>query len=384
MKTDGHQPNTGIPNNHNASKTEAETTGHRSVQKTGNEAGNKDVVSTSEANDIDNGIFYYDTGRGSPGTRQERGEVFIPHTLKEATTESERSDSDREIILFKGRLNTARKRSDNIDIKNIRTEIYAVEREIEEQSIRVKEQKIEETAKQKNMRGRRGGRQAKAKRAAADVLEEEDDGMLADYIANMRESGEMHEMQATATAPEETEDDIESSADSMDGNKAKEPSIEALLATKPNTQTSNWATGKNGMEYTDFDPMDWERPSLRRKQGKGAKQKLDLRFADIDSETERRLQTAWQSDRLRKAERKKEREQLRTLQLIGKKAEKSDAEDMRIKYPKGISLEQVGDELKKFLLSFDNRYGLMHSDLACVACTHAMTQYLLATNGQAR
>ena len=377
-ETDEYQPNTATPSQHDVSEIEGDITGHRSAQTSHDEQGSKKAASTSHASETENSIFYYDTGRGSPNTHQEKGKSSILQTPRVRTTESKKSDSDSdsdsEIILFRGRLNLRRKESDAIDMQNIRTEIYAVGREIEDPTQRtstVEKQPIEKTAKQKPARGRRGGRQAKAKRAAVDVSDEVDDGMLADYIANMRENGEMHELLGTATALEDTEDGSESSADAEDDKNAEELPAKAPMSTQSSKQLSNWATQEHVLEYSDFDPMDWERPSIRRKQGKGLKQKLDLKFADIDSETERRLQAAWQNDRLRKAERRKEREQLHALKLIGgKSAERSDANDMRIKYPKGMSLEQVADELKTFIMSFDDRYGFMRFDRTW----HVLTQ----------
>lgn len=100
--------------------------------------------------------------------------------------------------------------------------------------------------------------------------------------------------------------------------------------------------------------MDWERPSLRRRKGKGSKAKLNLQFADLDIETEQRLQDAWRSDRLKKAERKRERESLRAAGLLGKN---TDLSDLRIRYPTGMSAQQVMDEIKLFLMNSSNRYG---------------------------
>ena len=106
------------------------------------------------------------------------------------------------------------------------------------------------------------------------------------------------------------------------------------------------------MDYAEFDPMDWERPSLRQRKKKGNKAKLNLQFANLDLETEQRLQEAWKSDRLKKAERKRDRESMRAAGLLGKN---SNPDDARIKYPGGMSAEQVADELRDFLLGSDNR-----------------------------
>ncbi|OAA73765.1 D111/G-patch domain protein [Cordyceps fumosorosea ARSEF 2679] len=326
----------------NAPKVEIEADQHQNEVSRCSVASGQEATPSSEAAEPENNFLYYDTGRGSPVPNQTRSELSTPQTQKQAIIDTEKSDSEGEIILFKGRLNT---KNDAIDMEAIRTEIHVVEQQIERNPDKL-------TAK--NRRGRRGGRQAKAKRAVIDAADE-DDGMLADYIANMRENDEFCGLLQTAAVTIETDDQSEGSEDSSDDeNDAAESPAEAIIATQLKQHTPSWTSGESGMEYTDFDTMDWERPSLRQKKGKGAKQNLDLRFADLDPETERRLQAAWHSDRLRKAERKKEREQLRALNLIGKKGGSSDTEDLRIKYPKGMSLQQIADELQKFLMSIDD------------------------------
>ncbi|GKT72277.1 G-patch domain-containing protein [Colletotrichum tofieldiae] len=98
-------------------------------------------------------------------------------------------------------------------------------------------------------------------------------------------------------------------------------------------------------EVDDFDFMDWNRPALKRK-GKGSKGKVPV-FDISDSELEGRMQVAWKNDRLKKAERKKERQALRTQGLLGKHV---NPEDLRVKYPHGMGLEQIAEELRVFLL----------------------------------
>ncbi|KAJ0164912.1 Protein SQS1 [Colletotrichum tanaceti] len=99
-------------------------------------------------------------------------------------------------------------------------------------------------------------------------------------------------------------------------------------------------------EVDDFDFMDWNRPALKRKKGKGVKGKVPV-FDISDSELEGKMQAAWKNDRLKKAERKKERQALRAQGLLGKHA---NPEDLRTKYPHGMGLDQIADELRTFLL----------------------------------
>ncbi|KAK2747822.1 r3h and g-patch domain-containing protein [Colletotrichum kahawae] len=99
-------------------------------------------------------------------------------------------------------------------------------------------------------------------------------------------------------------------------------------------------------EIDDFDFMDWDRPALKRKKGKGAKNRIPV-FDISDSELEEKMQAAWKNDRAKKAERKRERQALRAQGLLGKNA---NPEDVRVKYPHGMGLDQIADELRTFLL----------------------------------
>ncbi|KAI8251215.1 Protein SQS1 [Colletotrichum sp. SAR11_239] len=98
-------------------------------------------------------------------------------------------------------------------------------------------------------------------------------------------------------------------------------------------------------EIDDFDFMDWDRPALKRK-GKGAKNRIPV-FDISDSELEEKMLAAWKNDRTKKAERKRERQALRAQGLLGKNV---NPEDLRLKYPHGMGLDQIADELRTFLL----------------------------------
>ncbi|KAG6041422.1 hypothetical protein E4U41_004411 [Claviceps citrina] len=99
-------------------------------------------------------------------------------------------------------------------------------------------------------------------------------------------------------------------------------------------------------EQVEFDFMDWGRSSLQcLKRGKRVKSG-DVFFDHCDSDLERQLQSAWKKDTRRKKERKQQREELRTMGMLRKKAV---LDDLRIKYPSGMSITQVADELRSFL-----------------------------------
>ncbi|KAM3083387.1 squalene synthetase-like protein [Clarireedia jacksonii] len=98
--------------------------------------------------------------------------------------------------------------------------------------------------------------------------------------------------------------------------------------------------------YDGFDVMDFERPALKKKP-KGRKGKLILDDVS-DSELEASMQAAWENDRIKKKERKQEREVLRAQGLLTGKHGKPD---LKAKYKEGMGLNAMKEELKQFLMS---------------------------------
>lgn len=99
--------------------------------------------------------------------------------------------------------------------------------------------------------------------------------------------------------------------------------------------------------FDELDLMDWHRPSLNNfKKGIPA-------FDVSDSELEEAMKSTWQKDRLKKAEKKKAREELRSQGLLGKNAK---PDDLRIKYLGGMSLDDLANELEAFLLGSQEQY----------------------------
>ncbi|KAI0453989.1 hypothetical protein F5B21DRAFT_267873 [Xylaria acuta] len=76
--------------------------------------------------------------------------------------------------------------------------------------------------------------------------------------------------------------------------------------------------------------------------------KCPISFGLLDPELEDALNVAIKKDRLRKADKKKAREELRSQGLLGKN---SNPHDLRTKYPGGMSLDDLADELEGFMLS---------------------------------
>lgn len=96
--------------------------------------------------------------------------------------------------------------------------------------------------------------------------------------------------------------------------------------------------------FDDLDLMDWGRHNPpRRLKSKRGQPSFDI----SDSELEATMLATFQKDRLRKKERKLEREELRASGLLGKNAPSPD--DLRVKYPTGMTMDQIKEELRDFL-----------------------------------
>ncbi|KAM0474631.1 hypothetical protein ACHAPX_007575 [Trichoderma viride] len=210
----------------------------------------------------------------------------------------------------------------------------------------------------------------------------EEDAILADYIANMRDNGEMmgetseedsdssssddagDHLSAPSGLKDEETVDIYSEAeyqpqkslfgepggdlDKRESHSISRPSSQEKLKGKAAAKglTGTFKHSFTEVEYLeeqgDFDFMDWERPSVRRKKGKARRLLLG---ADIDSDLEDRLQAAYSNDRQTKAQRKKEREELRATGMLGNRSQP----DLLAKYRTGITASEVVDEIKTFL-----------------------------------
>ena len=100
--------------------------------------------------------------------------------------------------------------------------------------------------------------------------------------------------------------------------------------------------------YFGFDVIDQDRPSLRKiPQARRGSLPIEL----SDSELELQIQMAWENDRCKKKKYKQEREELRAQGLLGKKGKPN----LKVKYTEGISMVEIKDEIKDFLLSSMNR-----------------------------
>lgn len=111
--------------------------------------------------------------------------------------------------------------------------------------------------------------------------------------------------------------------------------------------------------YDGFDVMDFERPSISLKKKTKAR-KGKLIFDISDSELERSMEDAWDLDRMKKCAKKREREDLRAAGLLGKG--QASKPDMKAKYKEGMSIEDIKEELKDFLMGSNTTLSLPPMD----------------------
>jgi hypothetical protein len=103
---------------------------------------------------------------------------------------------------------------------------------------------------------------------------------------------------------------------------------------------------------TGFDIMDFERPSLRlSKKGRKGRPPAELEMLS-DEDLKEEMQGAWEKDRAKKRQKKLEREELRRDGLLGSAGRKGKS-DLKAKYPWGMDLRSIHDELRDFLQTED-------------------------------
>lgn len=269
------------------------------------------------------------------------------------------------MILFKGRNNRSTG-SENTQTRNTPTEPSAQVTEVDEEDSDADEENQGMLVTKPRTRGRRGGIRTTKYRNRP----EEDDEMLSDYIRNMEENGELQELKdyisqmvVTDNVPSDMSSDDENVERNADGNISSDSEAPAHMPqddndsdaeiSEPNSDGSDAIRALIKAKFLDpdesaFDLMDWEMPVANRRRKKGAKDKALIGLDDLDSDLERQIQSAWRNDRMKKANRKKQRQELRELGLLGKNA---NPDDVRLKYPNGMNIDQVLDELRVFLNS---------------------------------
>lgn len=339
--------------------------------------------------------FFFDL----KGDRQREAPPRPPVSILSGSPRPESVSSD-EVILFKGRdpapMRTAFDPvpTTTISLNQMQAEIHAVEQDlsIPNDTDRRKGRPRGNKATPKRPSQRRSRRQR-------DEIEDDDTAAIAaDYLNNMRENGEMTDFFLSGAPDPRNMRDLggshheepshdrpsfpailypgackqqevqygsfgsgsESGSDLDDATLAKllqghvpgtehEIVSEGLASSSGDSsdddQPAVVQTLQHDAHTDDFDLMDWNRPSLRGKKAhKAARAQSILNISD--AELRETLQKAWNNDRFKKSERKRQREELRAQGMLGKHA---GTTDLRTKYPAGMDIESVGEEIRDFL-----------------------------------
>ncbi|KAK8069274.1 G-patch domain-containing protein [Apiospora phragmitis] len=127
------------------------------------------------------------------------------------------------------------------------------------------------------------------------------------------------------------------------------------------------SASKMAEAFDELDLMDWHRPSLH-----NYNKRSQVPYVS-DSELEEAMNASSQKDRLKKADKKKQREALRAQGLLGKSV---NPEDSRIKYPGGMTKDDLVYELEQFILGDDEQLSLPPLDKHSRRCIHQVASKL--------
>jgi hypothetical protein len=334
--------------------------------------------------------FFFDLTGDQSKKKQKQPPVEIPERPS-----SRSSTSSEEVLLFKGRGAQRKVQSvPDIDMLQMQTEIRVVEQAIIAEPAPSAQSPVAELQTEsvcnKKLSKKEKKQKKREKRNAKARFDDEEDAILADYIANLKENTEVDDyfkelleggrdsddsgVSESANAAGDDSDEDTDDAEATNGDEAPSEIDDETLArliarqqfghdlgmedvnfgdSSSDSDSADDDTGKRTKQRQafddDFDLMDWDRPSLRRRKGKGARAQISFNMSD--SELEASLQTSWKNDRLKKSERKKQREEMRALGMLGKK----DPDDLRVKYPDGMNMDQVADEIRTFLIGSDEQ-----------------------------
>lgn len=185
--------------------------------------------------------------------------------------------------------------------------------------------------------------------ANVNAASEIDDEALARLLAKQEELG-IDEDELVITSAEITRYNnrfVATSNSRMAEYSQKAGADQSRLPTKPGPRSKIPSASAVADAFDEMDLMDWGRHNPPRKpKSKRGQPTFNL----SDSEMEAHLQATFKKDRLLKKERKLEREELRAAGLLGKHG---NPDDLRVKYPTGISIDQIKEEMRTFLQSDD-------------------------------
>lgn len=196
------------------------------------------------------------------------------------------------------------------------------------------------------------------------------------------------ESESSSTSGEDVDldslDEFDEDMDDMDDEGLLEELAASYSAGKKGSRGNHtflsataFADALDADPYYGLDIMDFDRPSLQ-KRPKGKKSHLlegiILSDSDLENSDLEILQDAWETDRKKKKAKKQEREELRSQGLLGRK---SGDPDLKVKYAKGMNLDDLVSEIRTFLLSPKSRY--VHSFLTA-PISPTSSSYLTLTN----
>ncbi|KNB06121.1 hypothetical protein FOXG_08171 [Fusarium oxysporum f. sp. lycopersici 4287] len=268
---------------------------------------------------------------------------------------SRSSTSSEEVLLFKGR--GAQRNVQpvpDIDMVQMQTEIRVVEQAIIAEPAHSAQSPAPELQtepiRSKNLSKKEKKQKKREKRNAKTKFDDEEDAILADYIANLKENTEVDDYFKELLEGGRHSDDSgvsESANAAGDDTDADTDDAEATNGDEVPSEIDDETLARLIAGQQLGQDLGMEDPASARRQGARAQISFNL----SDSELEASLQASWKSDRLKKSERKKQREEMRALGMLGKK----DPDDLRVKYPDGMNMDQVADELQTFLMGSDEQ-----------------------------
>jgi hypothetical protein len=368
-------------------------------------------------------MFFFDTTgepahkNATPTARTESSSGQPPKAKAKSNEPPHVSDSEHsqeEVILFKGRRhhgrtalksrNTTSVSKGAFDLQELRSEIGFVDGRIKptEGSVipetlvsprtRKKREKNEMKKNKKNRKARSAGAAAGATAGAHlnfASAKDEEDALIADYIANLQQQVSDEDM---ASASEEIQPERIDFASSV-GTGPMGRAFGAPEPSSSNSVSDNLSDDLNGEGTLERTTMlaiasdeaeagleassavvdvGTQQHGSSAKPARRSKAQMPSFMHLSDSELESQLLMSFESSRLKKAEKRKERERLRAQGMLGSKAREDDP---RVKYQTGMRLEQIADELRAFLVGKQSRYAphplpadLFPADMAASRC----------------
>lgn len=362
----------------------------------------KDTGELEPADELPNSsLFFYDLAGASKDAKPAETPPLRSLDIPPSPEPEEESDSG-EVILFKGRSQTAaRTRTQALPPKKVQTVMH------DEIKVQVHVTNKTDTKKDVPPRSPRHSRPNAPSLIRDEINDDDDtdDAIVADYIANLVEHADDSDSpnlllnsrdlggddvvlddedeeseglleESSGDSEDEVEDDKKEDID--DETLARLLSKQEELGMGSNEliisdgvyTKSNAAAGSQNRKvsnkarnlgfpsasamadaFDDLDLMDWNRPSLGNSNKKQRKKQVP-EFDVEDSDLQETLQSSWDKDRERKKQKKLEREGLRAAGMLGKNA---NPDDLRYKYTHGMSFDDIKVELREFLLSDDDR-----------------------------